>query len=82
MAERVNAYLGEDAAKELDRLTEGLGQLLGYKVSRSAAIASLLVNQAGIYLEARRRMATFENEIRTWPQYDEAKRQLAEEAEA
>ena len=57
MGKRVNAYLGEDAVKELDRLTRGLSQLSGCEVSRSAAIASLLVNQAGVYLETRRRMA-------------------------
>lgn len=56
MAERVSTYLGEEAVAELDRLAKGLGQLSGCEVSRSAAIASLLVNQAGVYLETRRRM--------------------------
>ena len=56
MAERVSTYLGEEAVRELDRLREGLGQLSGCEISRSAAISSILVNQAGVYLETRRRM--------------------------
>ena len=57
MAERVSTYLGEEAVRELDRLCDGLGQLSGCEISRSAAIASILVNQAGVYLETRRHLA-------------------------
>ena len=57
MAERVSAYLGEEAVRELDRLRDGLGQLSGCEISRSAAISSILAHQAGVYLETRRRLA-------------------------
>ena len=57
MAERVSTYLGEEAVRELDRLCDGLGELSGCEISRSAAISSMLTHQAGVYLETRRRMA-------------------------
>jgi len=54
MAEKLSFYLSDKAVRELDRLADGLAEIAGCPISRSAAIDSLLVFQAGIYLESRR----------------------------
>ena len=82
MAERVNAYLTEEALEGLDVLVRGLSETLGGKVSRSMAISSILANGVADYLKGRQGAKSFEDEIRSWPQYAKAKALLAAEAEA
>lgn len=54
MAKRTSVYLSQRALTSLEILTQGLSELAGCKVSRSAALTSLLENDARAYLADRK----------------------------
>ena len=80
MSQRVSLYLSEEAVKNLSEIQAYLESLTGVRISRSAAMNTLLVRGAGLFLEDRADVSRLVAKYAPGPQVKKALAIASEEA--